>query len=138
MGLGEDQIVVLNGEVNGRFAHTPEPLPENLTETIQAVADEGADLGIVVDPDADRLALITDGGHYLSEELTQVVAADFLFRVKPGPFVTNLSSSRAIEDVARQFDVPVYRSAVGEANVVAMMKETGAVLGERVTGYYLA
>ena len=134
MGLGEDQIVVLNGEVNGRFAHTPEPLPENLTETIQAVADEGADLGIVVDPDADRLALITDGGHYLSEELTQVVAADFLLRVKPGPFVTNLSSSRAIEDVARQFDVPVYRSAVGEANVVAKMKETGAVLGGEGNG----
>ena len=134
MGLGNEQIVVLNGEVNGRFAHTPEPLPENLTETIQAVADKGADLGIVVDPDADRLALITDGGHYLSEELTQVVAADFLLRVKPGPFVTNLSSSRAIEDVAKKYDVPVYRSAVGEVNVVSKMKETGAVLGGEGNG----
>ena len=134
LGVPKENITVLNGEVNGLFAHNPEPLPHNLTGIVEAVAAEGADIGIVVDPDADRLALVADGGTYVSEELTQVMAADFLFRHKPGPFVTNLSSSRAIEDVAAEYDVPVYRSAVGEINVVDKMKEVGAVLGGEGNG----
>jgi len=134
LGLKQENIHVLNGEPTGHFAHPAEPLPENLTETIEAVAERGADLGIVVDPDADRLALITDGGQYLSEELTQVVAADFLLRFRPGPFVTNLSSSRAIEDVAARYGVPVYRSAVGEINVVKKMQAVEAVLGGEGNG----
>lgn len=134
LGVRKENITVLNGEANGRFAHNPEPLPQNLSGIVEAVASHGADIGIVVDPDADRLALVADGGVYVSEELTQVMAADFLFRHKPGPFVTNLSSSRAIEDVAAGFNVPVYRSAVGEINVVDKMKEVGAVLGGEGNG----
>ena len=134
LGLEDDRIIRLNCEPTGIFAHVAEPLPEHLGETMQAVRDWGADLGIVVDPDADRLALIQDGGVYLSEELTQVVAADFLWRFRSGPFVTNLSSSRAIEDVAARHGNEVYRSAVGEINVVKKMQEVGAVLGGEGNG----
>ncbi|MEM8485467.1 MAG: phosphoglucosamine mutase [Bacteroidota bacterium] len=134
LGVRKENITVLNGEPNGLFAHNPEPLPQNLTGIVEAVAREGADLGIVVDPDADRLALVADGGVYVSEELTQVMAADFLFRHNPGPFVTNLSSSRAIEDVAAGFNVPVYRAPVGEINIVDKMKEVDAVLGGEGSG----
>lgn len=134
LGLRDEQIVCLNCEPTGRFAHVAEPLPENLVETIAAVGESGADLGIVVDPDADRLALIQDGGVYLSEELTQVVAADFLWGFRNGPFVTNLSSSRAIEDVAARHGNDVYRSAVGEINVVKKMQAVDAVLGGEGNG----
>lgn len=134
LGVRQEQIILLNGEPNGRFAHGAEPLPENLTETLRVVGETGADLGLVVDPDVDRLALIGNGGQYLSEELTQVVAADFLWRFRPGPFVTNLSSSRAIDDLARRYGMPVYRAAVGEINVVRKMQEVGAVLGGEGNG----
>lgn len=134
LGVRPEHITCLNCEPTGRFAHVAEPLPENLAETISVVKDNGADLGIVVDPDADRLALITDGGHYLSEELTQVVAADFIWRFRSGPFVTNLSSSRAIDDVAHTYSEDVYRSAVGEINVVKKMQEVGAVIGGEGNG----
>jgi phosphomannomutase len=134
IGLAESDIVVLNAEPDGRFAHNPEPLPGHLGDLTQRVAEEGADLGIAVDPDADRLALVADGGVYVSEELTQVIAADFLWRHKKGPFVTNLSSSRAIEDVARRHGQTVHRSAVGEINVVDLMQQVGAVLGGEGNG----
>lgn len=134
IGVGKDRIHVVNGEPTGRFAHPAEPLPEHLTETTQIVADTGADIGLVVDPDADRLALIADGGTFFGEEKTQVVAADFLMRKQPGPFATNLSSSRLIEDVMARFDQPVYRSAVGEVNVVEAMREHDAVLGGEGNG----
>lgn len=134
LGLSEDNITVLNGAPTGRFAHPAEPLPQNLTDTIEAVAKSGADLGLVVDPDADRLALIADGGLYVSEELTQVIAADFLWRHRTGPFVTNLSSSRAIEDVAARHGQDVHRSAVGEINVVQTMQAVGAMLGGEGNG----
>ncbi len=134
LGVRAENILCLNGEPTGRFAHPAEPLPEHLTETIAFVAESGADLGLVVDPDADRLALIEDGGRYLSEELTQVVAADFMWRRRPGPFVTNLSSSRAIDDVAARYGMPVYRSAVGEINVVKKMQAVDAVLGGEGNG----
>lgn len=132
--LGASEVVLLNGEVNGRFAHVAEPLPENLVETISAVGEVGADVGFVVDPDADRLALISDGGVYVSEELTQVLAADFLWRKRDGAFVTNLSSSRAIEDVAARYGQDVHRSAVGEINVVQKMQAVDASLGGEGNG----
>lgn len=134
LGVRSNDVFLLNGEPTGRFAHPPEPLPEHLETTIAYVAETGADLGLVVDPDADRLALIADGGQYVSEELTQVIAADFLWRHRSGPFVTNLSSSRAIEDVAARHGMPVYRSAVGEINVVKKMQEVDAVLGGEGNG----
>jgi phosphomannomutase len=134
LGVRDENILCINCDPTGLFAHVAEPLPQNLTETIDYVKDTGADLGIVVDPDADRLALIENGGRYFSEELTQVLAADFLWRFRKGPFVTNLSSSRAIEDVAERYGMEVYRSAVGEINVVKKMQEVGAVLGGEGNG----
>ena len=100
-GLRPENIVELHCDPTGLFAHPAEPLPENLTEICKRVRLEKADLGIVVDPDADRLALIADGGVYVSEELTQVLAAAFWWQYHSGPFVTNLSSSRAVELVAK-------------------------------------
>jgi len=132
--LGVTDVTVLNGEPNGLFAHNPEPLPAHLTGILDEVRTSGADLGLVVDPDADRLAFVADGGDYVSEELTQVLAADMLWRVKSGPFVTNLSSSRAIEDVAARYGEQTYRSAVGEVNVVVKMHEVGAALGGEGNG----
>ena len=134
LGVKKDQIVLLNGEPNGLFAHNPEPLPGHLEGIIQAVKNENADLGIVVDPDADRLALVANGGQYVSEELTQVLAADFILRHRKGPLVTNLSSSRALEDIGANYGVSVYRAAVGEINVVDKMKEVGAVIGGEGNG----
>ena len=134
LGVQPEHIHVVNGEPTGRFAHPAEPLPEHLEATTRLVAERGADLGLVVDPDADRLALIADGGTFFGEERTQVVAADFLMRKQPGPFATNLSSSRLIEDVMARFDQPVYRSAVGEVNVVEAMRENDAVLGGEGNG----
>jgi len=134
LGIDKSHLHVVNGTINGRFAHPAEPLPAHLTETMAQVKDAGADLGLVVDPDVDRLALIDETGTYVSEELTQVLAADFLWRRRSGSFVTNLSSSRAIEDVAARYDEPVYRSAVGEINVVKKMEAVSAMLGGEGNG----
>ena len=134
-GIEGERLTVLNAEPNGRFAHPAEPLPAHLTGLTDAVAAHGADLGLAVDPDADRLALVDDTGTYVSEELTQVICADFLWRRKSGPFATNLSSSRAIEDVAARYQgAEVHRSAVGEINVVKKMQEVNAVLGGEGNG----
>jgi phosphomannomutase len=134
LGVAPDQIVRLNCEPTGRFAHPAEPRPEHLTELTQRVADEDADLGLAVDPDADRLALVDERGRFILEELTQVLAADFLWRHRSGPFVTNLSSSRAIDDVAARHGESVYRSAVGEINVVERMRDVDAILGGEGNG----
>lgn len=134
LGLSDDNIICLNCEPTGLFAHEAEPLPKNLTGLMGAAREHGAALGLAVDPDADRLALVDNEGAYMSEELTQVIAADFLWRRRSGPFVTNLSSSRAIEDVAARHGERVYRSAVGEINVVEKMKKVGAVLGGEGNG----
>lgn len=134
LGLSDEQITVLNAEPTGRFAHPAEPLPANLTGLTGAVAESGADLGLAVDPDADRLALVDNRGRYVLEELTQVIAADFLWGFRDGPFVTNLSSSRAIDDVAARHGQPVYRSAVGEINVVKKMQAVDAILGGEGNG----
>jgi len=134
LGVAEANVHCLNCEPTGRFAHPAEPRPTHLTELTEAVPDLGADLGLAVDPDADRLALVDDQGRFVLEELTQVLAADFLWRHREGPFVTNLSSSRAIDDVADRHGQPVHRSAVGEINVVQRMHETNAVLGGEGNG----
>ncbi|MDE2729936.1 MAG: phosphoglucosamine mutase [Bacteroidota bacterium] len=132
--LGVRSVHVINGDVSGRFAHPAEPLPEHLEGTMAFVRQVEADLGLVVDPDADRLALIDDNGCYVSEELTQVIAADFLWQRRTGPFVTNLSSSRAIDDLAARYGEKVHRSAVGEINVVKAMQAHEAVLGGEGNG----
>ncbi|MFP4227224.1 MAG: phosphoglucosamine mutase [Salinivenus sp.] len=134
LGVAEENIHCLNCEPTGRFAHPAEPRPAHLTELAAAVPEVGADLGLAVDPDADRLALVDDTGRFVLEELTQVLAADFLWGHRDGPFVTNLSSSRAIDDVAARHDQPVHRSAVGEINVVQRMKAVDAVLGGEGNG----
>ena len=131
--LGVD-VVELNCEPTGRFAHPAEPRPAHLTGLTARVKEESADLGLAVDPDADRLALVDDRGRFILEELTQVIAADFLWEHRDGPFVTNLSSSRAIDDVAEAHGQQVHRSAVGEINVVLRMKEVEAVLGGEGNG----
>ena len=132
--LGVTDVEVLNGEVSGRFAHDPEPLPAHIAGITARVAETGADLGVVVDPDADRLAFVEDGGRFFGEELTQVVAADFILGKTPGPVGTNLSSSRAVEDVAHKHGQRVVRSAVGEIHVVRAMQEAGAVIGGEGNG----
>ena len=132
--LGVTDVEVLNAEVTGDFAHNPEPLPAHIAGILGRVAETGADLGIVVDPDADRLAFVQDGGTFFGEELTQVVAADFLLRKKGGAVATNLSSSRAIEDVAARHGAEVHRSPVGEIHVVRAMQANDAVIGGEGNG----
>ena len=134
LGVAEENVHCLHCEPTGTFAHPAEPRPDHLTELTAAVPEHNADLGLAVDPDADRLALVDDRGRFVLEELTQVLAADFLWQHREGPFVTNLSSSRAIDDVAARHGQPVYRSAVGEINVVERMKEVDAVLGGEGNG----
>ena len=132
--LGVTDVEVLNADVTGRFAHDPEPLPAHLGQITARVRESGADLGIVVDPDVDRLAFVEDGGRFFGEELTQVVAADFILSKTPGPVATNLSSSRAIDDVAARYGQAVERSAVGEIHVVRAMQRVGAVIGGEGNG----
>ena len=132
--IGVERVEVLNAEVTGRFAHNPEPLPAHLGQITARVAETGADLGVVVDPDADRLAFVENGGRFFGEELTQVVAADFILGKTSGPVATNLSSSRAIEDIARKHGQAVHRSAVGEIHVVRRMQSVGAVIGGEGNG----
>lgn len=134
LGVREERIRRLHCEPTGLFSHPAEPLPEHLVELTDVVAETGADVGLAVDPDADRLALVADGGTYMGEELTPVIAAEFMWRFRPGPFVTNLSSSRAIDDVAASFGQPVFRSSVGEIHVVRKMQEVGATLGGEGNG----
>jgi len=128
------EVVLLNGEPNGRFAHNPEPLEQHLTETMKAVVSHKANIGIVVDPDVDRLAIIDEKGRMVSEEYTIVFAADYVLRHTPGNTVSNLSSSRALRDITRQFGQTYAAAAVGEVNVVAKMKETQAVIGGEGNG----
>lgn len=127
-------VEVLNAEPNGQFAHNPEPLPEHLTELCDRVRESGADMGIAVDPDVDRLALVGEGGTWIGEEYTLVLVADYVLRHTPGPTVSNLSSSRALRDVTRQHGQAYYASAVGEVNVVEKMKAVGAVIGGEGNG----
>jgi phosphomannomutase len=128
------QTVLCGAQPDGNFAHPPEPLAENLHTILPQVPRQGADLGLVLDPDADRLALIDETGRYIGEELTLALAVLGRLRQERGPVVINMSSSRVVEDIARQFGVVCHRAAVGEANVVAMMRSVGAVLGGEGNG----
>jgi len=121
-------------EADGFFGHAPEPLAENLREIAPLVPEEDADVGFVLDPDADRLALIDETGRYIGEELTLALAVLFRLRAERGPIVINMSTSRVIEDIARPYGVPVLRAAVGEANVVEKMREVGALIGGEGNG----
>ena len=128
------EVVELNCEPNGHFAHNPEPLPENLTEISEVIVREGADLGIVVDPDVDRLALINEDGTMFGEEYTLVAVADYILSHTKGNTCSNLSSSRALSDVTVAHGGEYAASAVGEVNVVTKMKEIGAVIGGEGNG----
>lgn len=131
--LGCD-VVELNCAPTGEFAHNPEPLAENLREISAAVVREKADLGVVVDPDVDRLAFVSEDGSMFVEEYTLVAVADYILSRKTGNTVSNLSSSRALSDVTQIHGGEYFASAVGEVNVVAKMKEVGAVIGGEGNG----
>jgi phosphomannomutase len=128
------EVVCLNCEPTGEFAHNPEPLPANLTEISAVVPREKADLGVVVDPDVDRLALVSEDGSMFGEEYTLVAVTDYVLSKTPGNTVSNLSSTRALRDVTEKRGGSYAASAVGEVNVVAKMKETGAVIGGEGNG----
>ncbi len=128
------ETVVLNAEPNGIFAHNPEPLPDHLRDLAQAVVKEKADLGIAVDPDVDRLAFVCEDGEMFGEEYTLVAVADYILQHKKGNTVSNLSSTRALADVTQKHGGSYSASAVGEVNVVNLMKETDAVIGGEGNG----
>lgn len=128
------EVIEMNCEKTGIFPRLPEPLPENLIETMKKVEETKADIGIVVDPDVDRLVLITDKGDPFSEENTIVQVVQFVLSRKKGNVVVNLSTTRAVEDVAAKYGCKVFRSPVGEANVVKKMKKVKAIIGGEGSG----
>lgn len=128
------EVFILNGEVNGRFSHNPEPLPEHLGGLSEAVRNLAADLGIAVDPDVDRLALVCEDGSFFGEEYTLVAVADYILGRRTGNTVSNLSSSRALRDVTQQHGGQYFAAAVGEVNVVQKMKAVQAVIGGEGNG----
>lgn len=128
------EVIKLNCEPTGEFAHNPEPLPEHLTEISEVIRREKADLGVVVDPDVDRLALVNEDGSMFGEEYTLVAVSDYILSQGVGNTVSNLSSSRALRDVTVAHGGEYNASAVGEVNVVAKMKDTNAVIGGEGNG----
>ncbi|MDE7149588.1 MAG: phosphoglucosamine mutase, partial [Bacteroidales bacterium] len=132
--LGVQQVEVINGEPDGRFAHNPEPLAAHLTGLSEAVRHHKADAGIAVDPDVDRLAFMCEDGVLYGEEYTLVTVADYILSLRKGAAVSNLSSSRALRDVAEQYGGSYAASAVGEVHVVARMKAVQAVIGGEGNG----
>jgi phosphomannomutase len=132
--LGLKDIIVLNEEVNGKFAHNPEPLPEHLTELSAEVVKQNADLGIAVDPDVDRLCFVCEDGSMFGEEYTLVAVADYILSKRKGNTVSNMSSTRALRDVTEKNGGEYFPSAVGEVNVVTKMKAVNAVIGGEGNG----
>lgn len=132
--LGVKNIIELNCEATGKFAHTPEPIPENLTQISDLMHSGKADVGFVVDPDVDRLAIVMENGEMFVEEYTLVAVADYVLSHTPGSTVSNLSSSRALRDVTNSHGCSYSAAAVGEVNVVTKMKETGAIIGGEGNG----
>ena len=128
------EVMELNCTPNGELANNPEPLPENLTEISEVIRREKADLGVVVDPDVDRLALVNEDGTMFGEEYTLVAVADYILSQQVGNTVSNLSSSRALHDVTVAHGGEYTAAAVGEVNVVTKMKETGAIIGGEGNG----
>jgi phosphomannomutase len=132
--LGVTDIMVLNEEVNGKFAHNPEPLPEHLKELSQAVVKHKADLGIAVDPDVDRLCFVCEDGSMFGEEYTLVAVADYILSKRKGNTVSNMSSTKALKDVTVKHGGEYFPSMVGEVNVVNKMKAVNAVIGGEGNG----
>ncbi|MVT11813.1 phosphoglucosamine mutase [Chitinophaga tropicalis] len=132
--LGVEEVTVLFDEVNGRFSHNPEPLPENLTALSNEVNKSAADLGIAVDPDVDRLCFVCEDGNMFGEEYTLVAVADYILKTRKGNTVSNLSSTQALKDVTLKNGGEYHPSAVGEVNVVRKMKEVNAVIGGEGNG----
>ena len=132
--LGVKDITVLNEEVNGKFAHNPEPVPQHLTQLCNEVKRQQADIGIAVDPDVDRLCFVCEDGTLFGEEYTLVAVADFILQHKKGNTVSNMSSTKALKDVTLKHGGTYYSSAVGEVNVVTKMKEVNAVIGGEGNG----
>lgn len=132
--LDIENIVEINCEPTGHFAHTPEPIPENLVETAEIISKNKVDVGFVVDPDVDRLVIINEDGSMFNEEYTLVAVADYVLSQTPGNTVSNLSSSRALRDVTEKHGQSYAAGMVGEVNVVAKMRETNAVIGGEGNG----
>ena len=132
--LGVTEIIEINCEATGHFAHTPEPIPENLVETSEIIKKGKVDVGFVVDPDVDRLAIISEDGSMFNEEYTLVAVADYVLQHTPGNTVSNLSSSRALRVVTEKHGGSYSAAAVGEVNVVAEMRRTHAVIGGEGNG----
>lgn len=132
--LGVRNIIELNCEATGKFAHTPEPIPENLTQISDLMKQGNADVAFVVDPDVDRLAIVMENGEMFIEENTLIAIADYVLAHTPGSTVSNLSSSRGLRDVTEKHGCTYQAAAVGEVNVVTKMKETGAVIGGEGNG----
>ena len=132
--LGVTDVTVLNAEINGRFAHNPEPLPQHLNEISSEVQKQKASLGIVVDPDVDRLCFVSEDGSMFGEEYTLVAVADYVLSKRPGNTVSNMSSTKALKELTIKHGGNYYPSAVGEVNVVNKMKEVDAVIGGEGNG----
>jgi phosphomannomutase len=132
--LGVKDVIVINEEVNGKFAHNPEPLPEHLTALSNEVKKQNASLGIAVDPDVDRLCFVCEDGSMFGEEYTLVAVADYLLSKRKGNTVSNMSSTKALKDITEKHGQKHYSSAVGEVNVVNKMKEVNAVIGGEGNG----
>lgn len=132
--LGVKTVFPLYCEPNGKFPHNPEPLPEHLNDLSELVIKEKADLGFVVDPDVDRLAIVDENGEMFGEEYTLVAVADYVLQHRPGATVSNLSSSRALRDITQKHGQTYSASAVGEVNVVELMKATNAIIGGEGNG----
>ena len=132
--LGVENVIELYCAPTGNFGHTPEPVPENLTDISTLMKEGKADVGFVVDPDVDRLAIVMENGEFFVEEYTLVSIADYVLSRTPGPTVSNLSSSRALSDVTKNYNCSYSASAVGEVNVTTEMKRTGAVIGGEGNG----
>ncbi|RYF85538.1 MAG: phosphoglucosamine mutase, partial [Chitinophagaceae bacterium] len=132
--LGITDVIVINGEVNGKFAHNPEPLPEHLTSLSNEVVKQNADFGIAVDPDVDRLCFVCEDGSMFGEEYTLVAVADYVLSKKVGNTVSNMSSTKALKEITQKRGGEYYPSAVGEVNVVKKMKAVNAVIGGEGNG----
>jgi phosphomannomutase len=132
--LGVTDVIVLNGEVNGKFAHNPEPLPEHLSQLSNEVVQQKADLGIAVDPDVDRLCFVCEDGSMFGEEYTLVAVADYVLSKRKGNTVSNMSSTKSLKEITLKHGGSYSPSAVGEVNVVAKMKATNAVIGGEGNG----
>ncbi len=132
--LGVENIIELYTKPTGHFPHNPEPLPEHLTELSEAVLKNNADVGFVVDPDVDRLALVMENGEMFNEEYTLVAVADYVLQHQQGNTVSNMSSTRALNDITKKYGFNYSASAVGEVNVVELMRKTNAVIGGEGNG----